>query len=194
MMDGEKGKGLVKLREHDVILQAERVVLRPMTEEDWDTLFKWNNDPEVLYYCDCVTSWDLVPMQKMYRGVSQRAFCFIIEFEGQPIGEGWLQQMNLDRILGEYPGRDCRRIDLMIGEKRLWGQGLGTDVIRTLTRFGFEEQDADLIFGCCIGDHNPRSLRAFEQVGYRMFDKIEMEPGRKARYEYDVAITREKWQ
>jgi hypothetical protein len=33
-----------------------------------------------------------------------------------------------------------RRIDLMIGEKRLWGRGLGTDTIRTLTRFGLEEE------------------------------------------------------
>jgi hypothetical protein len=34
----------VKLREHDVVLWGERVVLRPMTEGDWDTLLKWNSD------------------------------------------------------------------------------------------------------------------------------------------------------
>jgi hypothetical protein len=34
----------VKLREHDVVLRGERVVLRPMTEGDWDALFKWNSD------------------------------------------------------------------------------------------------------------------------------------------------------
>lgn len=184
----------MKLGEHEIILRGDSVVLRPMTENDWDVLLKWNNDSEVLYYCDCVTSWDLEPMQEMYRGVSQKAFCFIIEFEGRPIGECWLQQMNLDRILDKHPGLDCRRIDLMIGEKHLWGQGLGTDVIRTLTRFGFEEQVADLICGCCIGDHNPRSLRAFQKVGYRVDAKTQMEPGKKAQCEYDVAITREKWQ
>jgi hypothetical protein len=34
----------VKLREHDVVLWGERVVLRPMTEGDWDTLLKWNSN------------------------------------------------------------------------------------------------------------------------------------------------------
>jgi RimJ/RimL family protein N-acetyltransferase len=184
----------VKLKEHDVILRGDSVVLRPMMEDDWDTLFKWNNDPEVLYYCDCVTSWDLEPMKKMYRGVSQKSFCFIIEFDGQPIGECWLQRMNLERILEKYPGRDIRRIDLMIGEKSLWGCGLGTDVIRTLTRFGFEAQNADMIFGCSIADYNPRSLRAFQKVGYVIDAKVEVPPGKKARCEYDVAIAREKWQ
>jgi RimJ/RimL family protein N-acetyltransferase len=167
-----------------------------MTEDDWDILLKWNSDPEALYFCegDDITSWELEPMQEMYREVSQDAFCFIIEFEGQPVGECWLQRMNLDRILSKYPGKDIRRIDLMIGEKSLWGCGLGTDVICTLTRFGFEEQNADVIFGCTIADYNPRSLSAFQKVGYELDVKIEMEPGKKARYEYDVAITREKWQ
>jgi RimJ/RimL family protein N-acetyltransferase len=183
----------VNLREHDVILRGDRIVLRPMTEDDWDILLKWNSDPEVLYYCDCVTSWDLEPMQGMYREVSQSAFCFIIEFEDRPIGECSLQRMNLDRVLFRYPGKDCRRIDLMIGEKHLWGQGLGTDVICTLTRFGFEAQAADLIFGCGIADYNLRSQRAFWKVGYRVDAKTEMGPGQKAQYEMDMVMDGEAW-
>lgn len=185
----------MKLKEHDVILRGDRIVLRPMTEDDWDILLKWNSSPEVLYFCegDDIISWELEPMQEMYRGVSQKAFCFIIEFEGHPVGECWLQRMNLDRILTKYPGKDIRRIDLMIGEKRLWGQGLGTDVIRTLTRFGFEEQNADMIFGCTIADYNPRSLRAFQKVGYEVGARIEVPPGRKARQEIDMVISHEVW-
>jgi hypothetical protein len=34
--------------------------------------------------------------QAIYRGVSQSAFCFIIELEEKAIGECWLQEMNLD--------------------------------------------------------------------------------------------------
>ena len=135
----------MKLREHETVLRGEKVVLRPMTEGDWDILLKWNSDPEVLYFSegDDVTSYSLEDIQGMYRGVSQSAFCFVIELDGRPIGECWLQRMNLKRILKRYPGQDCRRIDLMIGEKDLWGRGLGTDVIQTLTGFGFEEEGAD---------------------------------------------------
>ena len=110
------------LRLHKVTLRDSEIVLRPMAENDWDILLKWNNDPEVLYFAegDDVASHSLEEIQGIYRSTSQNAICFIIEFRGQPVGECWLQQMNLDRIRWQYPHMDCRRIDLMIGEKVYW--------------------------------------------------------------------------
>jgi len=72
-----------------------------MTEDEWDKLLKWNNDPEVLFFAesDDIASYNLEQVQEIYCSVSQNAFCFIIEVDGTPIGECWLQQMNLDRIL-----------------------------------------------------------------------------------------------
>ena len=170
------------------------MVLRPMTEDDWDILVKWNNDPDILYYSDGgnVTSHNLQEVQQIYRGVSQNAFCFMIEVDGVPVGECWLQRMNLKSILEKYPGKDCRRIDLMIGEKSLWGQGLGTDAICTLTKFGFDDENADIIFGL-VGDYNLRSVKAFQKAGYRIDARIEEVPGSKARFSYDLAIRREEY-
>jgi len=184
----------MKLREHDIRLQGEGVVLRPMTEDDWSILLEWNNDPDVLYYSDgdYSTGHDLQEVQRIYQGISQNAFCFIIEVDGAPVGECWLQQMNLKRILEKYPEKDCRRIDLMIGEKRLWGQGLGTDAIHTLTKFGFDDEKADIIFGL-VGDYNLRSVKAFQKAGYRIDARIAEPPGGKARFNYDLAIRSEEY-
>lgn len=87
----------MKLQEHQVTLRGRRVVLRPMTEQDWDVLLRWNSDPEVLYYAegDDIRSHTLEQVQAIYRSVSRRALCFIIEVEGTPIGECWLQEVNL---------------------------------------------------------------------------------------------------
>jgi RimJ/RimL family protein N-acetyltransferase len=65
--------------DHSITLRSKRVVLRPMTESDWDILLKWNSDPEVLYYSegDDVQAYRLEDIQGIYRGVSQTAFCFI---------------------------------------------------------------------------------------------------------------------
>ena len=46
-----------RLRIHEVHLSAEgmyhgQLALRPMTENDWDLLLKWNQDPEILFYSD----------------------------------------------------------------------------------------------------------------------------------------------
>jgi aminoglycoside 6'-N-acetyltransferase len=182
------------LNEHNITLHGEQVVLRPMTENDWDILARWNSDPEVLYFSEGgdVESYNLEEVQGIYRWVSQNAFCFIIEFNDQPIGECWLQRMNIERLLEKYPGKDCRRIDLMIGEKRLWGQGLGTDTIRTLTRFGLEEEGADMIFGL-VGDYNLRSVGAFKRAGYEIDAEVEEPPGEKATFSYDLVIRRQRY-
>ncbi len=151
------------LKTHSIILQSLLIKLRPLTEADWPTLLAWNSDPEVLYYSDGndVQAYNLDEVQSIYRTVSQTALCFMIELDGRPIGEAWLQRMNLERILVDYPGYDLRRIDLMIGEKALWGRGLGTEAIRLLTELAFEQEGADYVFAAGIVDYNPRSLRAF---------------------------------
>jgi RimJ/RimL family protein N-acetyltransferase len=190
-----------RLKIHDIVLTGHTrtgvaVRLRPMTEADWGILLKWNNDPEVLYYAEgeYVTSRPLEEVQELYCAVCAHAFCFMIEVEGQPVGECWLQEMNLDRILNQYPSEDCRRMDLMIGEKDHWGRGIGTETIRLLTEFGFEHEDVDRVFACDVADYNVRSRKAFQRVGYEIVAMIKQEPGNKARYCYDLALTREAFE
>ena len=186
----------MKLKEHNVTLRRGRIVLRPMTEDDWNILLKWNSDLEVLFFSDGgeLHSHSLEEIQNIYRAVSQNAYCFITEIEAGPIGECWLQEMNLKRILAKYPERDCRRIDLMIGEKNLWGQGIGTEVIGLLTKFGFEVEKSEYIFGCDIADYNPRSLRAFEKNGYHIDAKIKQSPGERAEFGCDLILSRDLYQ
>ena len=43
---------IAQLQTHDMHLNGDRVTLRPMTEDDWATLLRWNNDPEVMKYAD----------------------------------------------------------------------------------------------------------------------------------------------
>jgi RimJ/RimL family protein N-acetyltransferase len=144
----------MKLQLHIITLDDGDLVLRPMTEADWDILYKWNNDPQVLYFAegDDVKARSLDDVQGMYRYVSQTAFCFVAEVHGKPIGECWLQRMNLERIIERYPDQNCRRIDLMIGEKALWGKGYGTRMIRLLVGLAFEVEHADAVFGCEVAD------------------------------------------
>jgi RimJ/RimL family protein N-acetyltransferase len=166
-----------------------------MTEGDWHIIQPWESDPEVLYYFDgdWIDDRELETTQMIYRGVSQAAFMFIAEFETRPIGCCWLQKMNLQRILVRVPGKDLRRIDLAIGEKELWGKGLGTEMIRALTEFGFERERCDAIFGCGVADYNPRSRRAFEKNGYAVFQETPQPEGSKAKIEYDLMLTREAY-
>ena len=182
------------LSAHNVTLTSGNIVLRPLTEKDWDILLKWNSDAEVLYYAagGDVTGGSLEDVQDLYRSVSQAAICFITEVDGKPIGDCWLQRMNMRRLLDLFPDRDCRRIDLVIGEKDYWNKGIGTQVIGMLTRFGFEDEHADAIFGIVYG-HNPRSRRAFEKNGYTLYQELASDSP-KADVEWDLMITRETFE
>ena len=121
------------------------------------------------------------------RGISRSAFCFIIEFEGRPVGECWLQEMNLERVLRRTRGLDCRRIDLEI-EKAYWGRGIGTAAIRLLVELGLEREGADAIFAMDVAGDNPRSRRAFEKAGFELYATVPQPSGGRASARHDLVI------
>lgn len=182
--------GVTQLQSHGIHLRGDRVALRPMTEDDWDLLLKWNNDSEVMRYFDHdeFTPISLDDVQSIYRWVSTHAHCFIIKLDGHSIGECWLQTMNLQRIVDQFPGQDLRRIDIAIGEKELWGRGYGTESIALLSDFGFSQEGVDAIFGIVSAD-NVRSLRAFEKCVFRLHALIQEEDGALV---HDMIVTRYK--
>ncbi len=184
-----------ELRDHGVVLRGDRVVLRPLREADWALLLKWNNDLAVLHFSegDVVTSRTLQEVQEIYRSVAETAFCFLVEYGGSPVGECWLQGMNLPDIRARHSGWDCRRIDLMIGEKTHWGRGIGTESVRLLLRFAFGGEGADAVFACDVADYNQASLRLFTRLGFEVEAVIEEPPGRKARRTVHLVLTREKY-
>lgn len=150
---------------HNLHLDGERVHLRPMTEDDWPHVLDWNADPEVLIWSDGIEEPRPPEDTKgIYRAASRSAYVFIIELAAEPIGECWLQKMNLPEISARFWGLDLRRIEIVIGRKDLWGKGLGSDAIRTLVAFGFEEERADAIFGI-VDPGNTRSWQAFRKAG-----------------------------
>jgi len=169
--------------------------LRPLSERDWPLLEKWNTDPRVLYYAEAehVTSWGPDEVRRIYRQVCWNAHCFIIEFEGMAIGECWLQRLNLSRVLEQYPDSDCRRIDLVIGEREFWGRGIGTETIRMLTRFAFIDEGVDAAFALDVWEFNLRSIRAFEKAGFRKVAQRTHPPGAKARRSVDLAQFRDEY-
>ena len=172
------GRRPAVMKAHDVTLRGAGVTLRPMGEGDWDILLEWNNDPAVMELADHnpFEESTVEELQTIYRWISTHAYCFIMEVEGNPIGECWLQQMNLQRIVAQFPNQDLRRIDLMIGEKELWGRGYGTEAIGLLVEFGFQTERADAIFAPVMAD-NHRSQRAFQKNGFTCHARIQEPDG-----------------
>jgi len=179
---------------HDVRLADGDLVLRPMREDDLPQALEWDNDPEVFSTMQSETQplFTLDDLGDMYRGVARSAHVFVIELAGRDIGTCWLQDMNVDRLNRRFPGRSLKRIDLSIGVKDLWNRGIGTRVIRLLTRFGLDGCGADAIFAVGIYDFNVRSLGAFRNVGFRLFEPVPTDsPGRGGTVDHILVLERE---
>jgi len=194
----------LNIREHTITLKGEKVVLRPITEYDWDIIWQWNYNPDTLFFSEGRSLIKFSPsqIQEAYRHLSKEAFGFIIDVatksafklnkeERIPIGDCWLQKVNAERILRNHPIKRCRCIDLLIGNTEFFNPKFSIDAIRALTKFGFDKENADIIFGCDIPDNNKQSLKAFQEAGYQIYDKIIQAPHKKYRYTYDVFLVKE---
>ncbi len=182
------------LPDHRVRLTDHDLVLRPMREDDLPHALEWDNEPEVHYFMqgDTTPLFTLEDLRDMYRGVAQAAYVFVIELAGRDIGTCWLQDMNVERLKERFPGRTLKRIDLSIGVKALWGRGIGTRVIRLLTRFGLDQLCADAIFAVGIYATYPRSLGAFRKVGFRQFEVLPTNsPGKGGIIDHILVIGRD---
>jgi len=171
------------------------LTLRPMQESDWPTLLKWNNDPEVLYYCEeeDIRSRTLAEVQDLYRATSEHGLLFIVQHGDHPIGECWIQDMNIPEYQTACSGGLCRRIDITVGDKSYWSLGVGTAVTAELTRFGFEEQRVERIYCCGIADYNARARTVVTRLGYRTVSTHLHPPGRKMRSTADYALSRDEY-
>lgn len=182
------------LRVHDVTLRGPRLLLRPLTEDDWAPLLDWNNDPEVLAWTegDEIESRTLDEVRCIYRAISLNAHCFLMQLDGEPIGECWLQRMNLERLAARHSGEDVRRIDIAIGAPALWGQGLGREAVGLLLDFGYRREGVDVIYAC-VDAGNVRSRRMFESLGFAVEAGTDS-AGTESDPDLDLALTRSDYQ
>ncbi|MDR2570531.1 MAG: GNAT family N-acetyltransferase [Oscillospiraceae bacterium] len=187
------------IKTHDVTLYGSSgnfdIVLHPLCDENLPLLYKWNADPEVLYWSegdDVIEGYDTETINDIYGGVSQNAFCFLVEANNKPIGECWLQKMNMPEVIKQYPAQDVRRIDMIIGEKEYWGKGIGSAFISMLIDLAFFGEYIDVLH-CFTYDNNIRSLKAFLKNGFKEVKRIPTTNSSKHKEEIHLALTRQQF-
>ncbi|MCL2058199.1 MAG: GNAT family N-acetyltransferase [Oscillospiraceae bacterium] len=188
------------IKSHNITLYGGNdinIVLRPLCDGHLALLYKWCADPEVLYWTeggtnDADLSYGADTVHKIYGGVSQNAFCFLVEADGVPIGECWLQKMNLPYVNAMYPeALDVRRIDMSIGEKSYWNKGIGTQFIGMMIDFAFYGENVDVLH-CFCEDYNVRSRRMWEKHGFARILEEPLEPQpQKGKWQYHYRLTRQ---
>ncbi len=143
------------------MLYGEKVRLRAIEREDIPRFLKWLNDPSLRRYLDMYLPLSRAQEERWFERQleDEKNLVFAIEtLEGEHIGNIGLHEIdwkNGQAVLG-----------IFIGEGDYWGQGYGTDAVRTLLRLAFEEMGLHRI-SLRVFDFNQRAIRCYEKCGFR---------------------------
>lgn len=141
------------------MLHGNKVILRPIERQDLANYVRWFQDREVLRYFGPYLPLNLAQEEAWYeRQNSEReTINFAVEYEGQHIGGcGFI---NID-----YRQRHAE-VGLFIGEKSLWNQGLGQDVLTTIVDYGFNYLNFHRIYLRVFAE-NEGAVHVYEKVGF----------------------------
>jgi RimJ/RimL family protein N-acetyltransferase len=144
-----------------------------------------DTDPARLLSVDKYKEWfekDLVEQQK-----NDELFFLIRTLEGDLtiglIGLDGIQWVHGDAWVG-----------IGLGERKYWGKGYGTDAMRILLRYAFEELNLHRL-SLSVFEYNSRAIRSYEKVGFVIEGRARQFLNRDGR-RYDMifmGILRDEW-
>ncbi len=138
------------------------VTLRPLEFDDIDTLYEWETDIELAVRSGWTPQISRAAFRHKYeQRISEPEKDLVmlgIEFEGQLVG--YVQLALID-----YDERRAA-VGILVGEKNLWGHGIGKTALRILLDYAFTVRNLERIYAEVYG-FNQRSLRLMERVGFQ---------------------------
>lgn len=170
---------------------GKKILMRPINQNDFSLIAKWINDNEVTYYMfygQKPLTLEQVSQEIQHQINSQNNIVLIITIlsSATPIGFAGLYDIHLTARKAE--------LRILIGEKKYWGKGYGTETVELLTYYGFDRLNLNKIWLGVTAD-NKRALRTYEKSGYKVEGCLRQDIYRNSRY-YDsirMAILREAY-
>ena len=140
---------------------GEKVYLSPISMDDIDIFMSWINDPEIVYNLAFYTKVTSLSQEKeLVEALAKNGNTFSI-----------VTQEN-DRIIGNcgfFGINEINRsaeIGIMIGEKDYHSKGYGTEAVRLLLKFGFENRNYNNI-RLHVFSLNGRAIACYEKAGFK---------------------------
>lgn len=148
----------------DSPFEGRLVRLRAKEPEDEPAFFRWINDHEVVEHLSARYPFSHAQEREWITATAAPGFgdaSFAVETlaDGKLIGNCSLG--------GSSPEHRSATLGIMIGEKKFWNGGYGTDAMRTLCRFGFEMMNLHRI-ELDVFVPNERARHVYEKIGFRL--------------------------
>ena len=149
-----------------MIIRGEKVVLRPMTVGEIPIFYKWAtqsdatpfwyDDGRIPTYEECTQDW-----KRYYFDGSEpeKGRCFVILVDNRAIG-----QVNYNEINRET---NSVELDIIIAEDVDKNKGYGTDALKTLVNYLFQNMNIQLCWIEAV-TKNTRAVRAYQKAGFKI--------------------------
>lgn len=177
-----------------MVLETQRLILRPWTEEDAPELYRYASDPRV----GPIAGWPVHTSVEHSREIIREVFsapetyAVVLKETGLPVGSvGILRGEGANAPLGEREAE----IGYWIGVP-YWGRGMIPEAVDKLLERCFHALNCTAVW-CDHADGNERSRRVMEKCGFRYHHTVEGEWNEligASRTVHYTCLTREEWE
>lgn len=181
--------GELETEKETVVLETERLILRPWAEEDAAECFRYASDPRVGPVAGWPAHTDVAESQRVIREIlsAPETYAIVWKQTGLPIGSIGLFHSEVAPQDGEA------ELGYWLGVP-WWGRGIAPEAARALLRRGFETLGLSRIW-CCYFEGNEKSKRVQEKLGFRYQKTIRIPVPQmmEVRTDYVNLLTAEEW-
>ena len=165
------------------MIAGEHVILRAFERDDAERCYRWMNDPNIVRTLK--TRYPIAFQNEiewlegaMHASVTERHFAIERKDDRTHIGNASIHEI-------EWVSRTAA-FELFIGEPSAWNRGFGSDAIRTLVRFAFDEMNLRKL-RISVFEYNDRAKHVLETQGFVQEGRLRREFYREGTY-HDLLI------
>lgn len=145
------------------MIEGKLVNLRAPDMDDLERNHGWINDREVTRFLSMRYEIALAAEAEWMRGIAGKPMTFANVFFAIQTKDG--RHIGNTNFFNTSPENRNAEIGIMIGDKAYWSQGYGSDALKTLIAFGFEEmnlyrQQLDVF------SFNDRAIACYRKCGF----------------------------
>jgi len=175
------------------IITSGRLRLRAIEPEDVKLFTLWVNDPEVTRGLTLILPMSSVTEEKWFEGLQGRdPFERPLAIDLQD-GGGWRLIGNCGVFDIDWVSRSAE-LGIMLGDKSVWNQGFGTQVMIMLLRHCFETLNLNRAFLRVYGS-NDRARHAYVKAGFVEEGCMRQASFKEGRYDdvHIMSVLRSEW-
>lgn len=175
------------------MITGERIRLRAVAEDDLQRFVVWFNDPEVTQGLSRISPLGM-DEERTWFEESNKKSVFERPLAIDALADGGWVHIGSCSFFNHDPVAQLAELGIMIGDKRYWDMGLGTESMRLLLRHGFETLNFNKITLTLL-EFNQRALTVYKRVGFVLEGRLRQDAFRRGKY-WDtlvMGILRSEW-